>query len=71
VSNLVDDIFKELEVFKGVVDRVDLVKSDSAFLFIGSMAGNAVLLEDRMGLIGKAIGKSGTKAANKNKNGSE
>jgi hypothetical protein len=71
VFNLGDDIFKELEVFKGVVDRVDFVKSDSPFLFIGSVAGNTVLLEDRMGLIGKAIGKSGSKAADKNKNGSE
>jgi hypothetical protein len=35
------------------------------------VAGNTVLLEDRMGLIGKAIGKSGSKAADKNKNGSE
>ena len=47
------------------------MKSDSAFLFVGSVAGNAVLLEDRMGLIGKAIGKSGSNAAEKNKNGSE
>ena len=71
VLDLVDDIFEELEVFEGVVDRVDFVKSDSAFLFVGSVAGNAVLLEDRMGLIGKAIGKSGSNAAEKNKNGSE
>lgn len=69
--NLVDDIFEELEVFEGVVNRVDFVKSDPAFLFVGSVAGNAVLLEDRMSLIGKAIGKSGSKAAEKNKNGGE
>jgi hypothetical protein len=47
------------------------VKSDPAFLFVGSVAGNAVLREDRMSLIGKAIGKSGSKAAEKNKNGGE
>lgn len=71
VFDLVDDIFKELKVFEGGVDRVDFVKGDSAFLFIGSVAGNAVLLEDRTDLIGKAIGQSGSKAAEKNKNGSE
>ena len=69
--DLVDDIFEELKVFEGVVDRVDFVKSDSAFLFVGSVAGNTVFLENWTGLIGKAIGKSGSKAADKNKNGGE
>lgn len=47
------------------------MKGDSAFLFVGSVAGNTVFLENWTGLIGKAIGKSGSNAAEKNKNGGE
>ena len=47
------------------------MKGDSAFLFVGSVADNAVFLEEWMDLIGKAIGQGGSKAAEKKKNGSE
>lgn len=47
------------------------MKDDSAFLFVGSVADNAVFREEWTDLIGKAIGQGGSKAAKKKKNGSE
>lgn len=71
VLDLIDDVLKELEFLEAIVQRVDLVKSDTAFLFVRSVAGNAVLFEDGLDLIREVIGPGGREDREKNQEGGE
>lgn len=56
VLDLVDDVYEELMFFKGVIDAVEIVQGDAAFLFLISVAGETVLLEDGLGLGREVVG---------------
>ena len=71
VADLVDDVPEEAVFFEGVVQGVEVVEDDIAFLFIFAVTGDAVFLEERPGLRDEIVGPSRRERESEEGNGSK
>ena len=71
VLDLVDDILEEMVFLESVIERVDIVQGDATFLFVGAVAGDAVLLEDGLDLVREVIGQGRGDGGEENQEGGE
>ena len=71
VADLVDDVLEEAVFFEGVVEGVEVVEDDVAFLFIFAVTGDAVFLKERAGLRDEVVGPSRREREGEEGNGSK
>ena len=53
---MIDDVLKEAMLFEGGIEAIDVVENNVAFLFLLTVAGDAVFLEEGARSFGEFIG---------------